>query len=145
MAEIRKYRKTLIIGITAVIIAVAAFLYIAASPKDEARNYKFVKIERGNIESIVSSTGVLNPVVTVQVGSQVSGTIAKIFTDYNQKVKKGQLVALIDTTFLAASVRDAQSSLEKAQAQYAQSQRDLTRVKAMAEKNLAAEYARTRR
>jgi HlyD family secretion protein len=139
MAEIRKYRKTLIIGITAVIIAVAAFLYIAASPKDEARNYKFVKIERGNIESIVSSTGVLNPVVTVQVGSQVSGTIAKIFTDYNQKVKKGQLVALIDTTFLAASVRDAQSSLEKAQAQYAQSQRDLTRVKAMAEKNLAAQ------
>ncbi|MDP4190564.1 MAG: efflux RND transporter periplasmic adaptor subunit [Bacteroidota bacterium] len=139
MADIRKYRKTLIIGITAIVIAVAAFLYIAASPKDEARNYKFVKIERGNIESIVSSTGVLNPVVTVQVGSQVSGTLAKIFTDYNQKVKKGELVALIDTTFLAASVRDAQSSLEKAQAQYAQSQRDLTRVKAMVEKNLAAQ------
>ncbi|MGE5409425.1 MAG: efflux RND transporter periplasmic adaptor subunit [Clostridiales bacterium] len=139
MAEIRKNRKTLIIGITAIVIDVAAFLYIDAFPKDEARNFKFVKIERGNIESIVSSTGVLNPVVTVQVGSQVSGTISKIFTDYNQKVKKGQLVALIDTTFLAASVRDAQSSLEKAQAQYAQSQRDLTRVKAMAEKNLAAQ------
>lgn len=139
MNNAKKYRKTLITVISIIVLATAAVLYIASSPKDEARNYKFVKIERGNIESLVSSTGVLNPVVTVQVGSQVSGTIARIFTDFNHKVKKGQLVALIDTTFLAASVRDAQSTVEKSQAQYSQSLRDLNRMNAMAQKNLAAQ------
>lgn len=135
----KKYRKTIIIIVSVLLVASAAAYYLVGSPKSEARNYKFVKVERGNIESVVSSTGVLNPVVTVQVGSQVSGTIAKIFTDYNHKVRKGEMVALIDTTFLAASVRDAQSSLEKAQAQYSQAQRELNRVKIMVEKNLAAQ------
>ena len=108
------------------------------TPKDEKKNFKFVKVERGSIESIVSSTGVLNPVVTVQVGSQVSGTLSRVLTDFNKKVNKGDLVALIDTTFLAASVRDAQSSLDKASAQYEQSRTDLARAKILIEKNLGA-------
>jgi methyl-accepting chemotaxis protein len=60
--------------------------------------------------------------------------LPRFFTDYNHKVKKGELVALIDTTFLAASVRDAQSTVEKAQAQYSQAVKDLNRTKIMAEK-----------
>lgn len=134
-----KLRRFLISAAIIVLLIVVSAYYLLSSNKDEKNNFRFVKIERGNIESVVSSTGVLNPVITVQVGSQVSGTISKILTDFNKKVKKGELVALIDTTFLAASVRDAQSSIEKAKAQYDQSQRDLNRTKTLVEKNLAAQ------
>lgn len=132
-------RKIILISALSLLIIAAVSYYLFASGKDDKNNYKFVKVEKGSIESLVSSTGVLNPVVTVQVGSQVSGTISKIFTDFNHKVKKGELIALIDTTFLSASVRDAQSSLDKAQALYQQAQRDLDRIKVMTAKNLAAQ------
>lgn len=135
----KKYKKTIMMASTIILLAAAAVIYIAATPKEATYSFRYVKAERGNIESLVSSTGVLNPVVTVQVGSQVSGTIKKIYTDFNKKVKKGQLVALIDTTFLAASVRDAQSSVDKAQAQYDQSARELDRTKVLVSKNLAAQ------
>lgn len=138
MANKKNLRKVIIISAVIVILIAAAGYYLLDSPKDEKNNFRFVKVEKGNIESLVSSTGVINPVITVQVGSQVSGTIARIFTDFNHKVKKGDLVALIDTTFLAASVRDAQSSVEKAKAQYDQSVRDLDRIQTLVQKNLSA-------
>jgi HlyD family secretion protein len=53
----------------------------------------------------------------VQVGSQVSGTVAELHADFNSRVRRGELIALIDTTFLAASVRDAEASMERAQAE----------------------------
>ncbi|MCU7496118.1 MAG: efflux RND transporter periplasmic adaptor subunit [Ignavibacteria bacterium] len=132
-------RRIIVVSAVSLLIIAAVSYYLFASGKNDKNSYKFVKIEKGSIESLVSSTGVLNPVVTVQVGSQVSGTIARIFTDFNHKVKKGELIALIDTTFLSASVRDAQSSLDKAQAQFTQAGKDLERIKVMVQKNLAAQ------
>ncbi|MGE5351968.1 MAG: efflux RND transporter periplasmic adaptor subunit [Acidobacteriota bacterium] len=132
-------RKIIVISAVSLLIIAAVSYYIFASGKNDKDTYRFVKVQKGSIEELVSSTGVLNPVVTVQVGSQVSGTISKIFTDFNHKVKKGDLIALIDTTFLSASVRDAQSSLDKSQAQFTQAQKDLDRVKIMVQKNLAAQ------
>ncbi|MCU7500095.1 MAG: efflux RND transporter periplasmic adaptor subunit [Bacteroidota bacterium] len=132
-------RKIIVISAVSLLIIAAVSYYLFASGKNDKNTYRFVKVQKGSIEELVSSTGVLNPVVTVQVGSQVSGTISKIFTDFNHKVKKGDLIALIDTTFLSASVRDAQSSLDKSQAQFSQAQKDLDRVKVMVEKNLAAQ------
>lgn len=140
MADNKKIsRKFIIISAVSLLIIAAVSYYLFASGKNDKNSYRFVKVERGSIESLVSSTGVLNPVITVQVGSQVSGTISRIFADFNHKVKKGDLIALIDTTFLSASVRDAQSSLDKSQAQYNQAQRDLDRIKVMVQKNLAAQ------
>lgn len=121
-----------------VIIAAAGYWYFSKSNADEKIQYRFVKIDKGDLMSIVSSTGTLSAVTTVQVGSQVSGTLSKIFVDFNNKVKEGQLLALIDTTFLAASVRDAESSFQKAAAQLELSESDFKRTEGLFKKNFAS-------
>src|SRR5688572_20076471 len=77
--------------------------------------YRFVTVERGNLTAVVSATGTLSAVTTVQVGTQVSGQISNIYADFNDRVKKGQLIAQIDPTLQQASVQDAEASLERAQ------------------------------
>jgi HlyD family secretion protein len=91
--------------------------------------YRFATIERSNLESTVSATGTLNAVTTVQVGTQVSGLVTAILTDFNQTVKKGQLLARIDPTLLEQTVRDAQAGLERTNAELTQAQRDYDRNK----------------
>lgn len=128
-----------IIFIFGVIILIGAGYVHFTSPSTASGNqYRFVPIDRGDIESIVSSTGTLSAITTVTVGTQVSGIVWKIFTDYNQRVKKGQIIALIDTTVLAANVRDAESTLEKTQAALHEAERNFTRTKALFERQLAA-------
>jgi HlyD family secretion protein len=127
---------TLAVLVLALVGAGAWYAYSDSSPP--AAKYRFAKVERGDLESIVSSTGTLSAVSTVQVGTQVSGTIAKIFVDFNQKVRQGELIALIDTTFLAASVRDADSNLDRARTQLNHAEREQRRIKALFDKNMAS-------
>jgi HlyD family secretion protein len=77
----------------------------------------------------VTATGALQAVRTVQVGTQVSGQVAQLYADFNDKVKKGELLARIDPTLQQAAVEDAQAQLEKAQAQLTQAQDEYTRNK----------------
>ncbi|MEK7819393.1 MAG: efflux RND transporter periplasmic adaptor subunit [Bacteroidota bacterium] len=100
-------------------------------------NYRFEQITRGDIKVLVTATGSLSAVQTVQVGTQVSGTILKLFTDFNDKVKTGQIVAQIDPTFLEAQVRDAQANLQRTSAQLNEAKRNFRRVKTLLEKKLA--------
>jgi HlyD family secretion protein len=81
-----------------------------------AANYQTVAITRGPITQAVTATGTLNPVVNVQVGSQVSGNIAKLFADFNSQVKAGQVVAQIDPALFQATVTQAEGDLANAQA-----------------------------
>jgi HlyD family secretion protein len=78
--------------------------------------YRTAKVERGDIEATISATGNPNAVVTVQVGSQVSGNIKELSADFNTKVKKGQLVARIDPEIFEAKVNQAKGNLENARA-----------------------------
>ena len=78
--------------------------------------YRTAAVERGNILSTISSTGTLNAVITVQVGTQVSGTIQQLFVDYNSPVKKGMLIARIDPAIFDAKVNQAAADVENAQA-----------------------------
>jgi HlyD family secretion protein len=82
--------------------------------------YTYGIITRGNITSSILSTGTVQPVDTVAVGTQVTGKIAKLYSDFSDKVRKGQLLAVIDTTTLITNVEDARSALAKAQANYDQ-------------------------
>jgi HlyD family secretion protein len=102
--------------IAAAIVVIIYFLFIKKNSQTE--KFTFAKIKRGNIISTITSTGTMNPVISVDVGTQVSGKIAKIFVDYNSSVKKGQLLAIIDTTALALQVHNAQAAVLKAQAEY---------------------------
>ena len=76
--------------------------------------YRFVAVDRGDIESTVSSTGTLGAVTTVQVGAQVSGQIAELHADFNSHVHKGQLIARLDPALLVLAVRQAQAAVQQA-------------------------------
>src|SRR5713226_8132451 len=79
-------------------------------------NYQGTAVSREPITQAVTATGTLNPVVNVQVGSQVSGNIAKLFADFNSQVKAGQVVAQIDPALFQATVTQAEGDLASAQA-----------------------------
>src|SRR5436853_1795809 len=81
-----------------------------------AANYQIATVTRGPITQAVTATGTLNPVVNVQVGSQVSGNIAKLFADFNSQVKAGQVVAQIDPALFQATVTQAEGDVASAQA-----------------------------
>ncbi|MEW5798972.1 MAG: efflux RND transporter periplasmic adaptor subunit [Bacteroidota bacterium] len=121
-----------------IILALSGYYYISNGKSDEIQ-YRIEKVTRGDIQVVVTATGTLSAVTTVQVGSQVSGTLAKIYVDFNDKVKKGQIIAQIDPTFLEASVRDAEASLQRTTAQYNEAKRNFDRVKILLEKNLASQ------
>jgi HlyD family secretion protein len=132
-------KKILIIALIVVIAGVVAWRLLVHSEANNDSQYSFVQVQRGNIQTIVSSTGTLQAVETVNVGTQVSGTIEKIFVDFNDKVTKGQLLARLDTSLLKIAVRDAEANVASAQAQYNQSQRSLDRDKNLFDKKLISD------
>jgi HlyD family secretion protein len=102
-------------------IGLVLALLIVASVVRQCRigggaNYQTATVTRGPITQAVTATGTLNPVVNVQVGSQVSGNIAKLFADFNSQVKAGQVVAQIDPALFQATVTQAEGDLANAQA-----------------------------
>src|SRR5688500_907034 len=105
-------KKNKLIAAGVVLALIVAFLIYRHYTHEEAPPYRFAVIERGNIEAAVSATGALSAVTSVQVGTQVSGQIAAILADFNDEVKKGQLVARIDPTLQQQAVRDAQAGLD---------------------------------
>jgi HlyD family secretion protein len=128
------------------IIAVAALLAVAAGiwiwrqgAAEEAPVYRFASITRGDLEAAVSATGTLSAVTTVQVGTQVSGKVVGTFADFNDEVKKGQLIARIDPTLLQQAVRDAQAGLERNQAEIEQSQREYERNEQLFQRKVLTE------
>ncbi len=74
--------------------------------------YYTAKVEGGEIKQVVEATGTINAVITVQVGSQVSGTISALYVDFNSHVKKGQLIAQIDPALFRGALSQAKADLE---------------------------------
>ena len=103
----------LVIGIVVVILAGLLFSKCRSGSR---QNFQTVAVMRGPITQAVTATGTLNPVVNVQVGSQVSGNIQKLFVDFNSKVKAGEVVAQIDPVLFQAAVTQAEGDLASAQA-----------------------------
>ena len=125
--------KKLVILLVVVVAAVGVGLYLYTGKKPEI-TYKTAKIERGPLIASVSSTGTVAAVVTVQVGTQVSGTIQKLLVDYNSVVKKGEVIARIDPALFAAQVEQTrgswlsgQGNLEKLKADLMDARRNLER------------------
>lgn len=110
---------------TAAIILVAAVIAFFTLKKGPAATYRTAPVERGDIVASVSATGNLAAVVTVQVGTQVSGTIQKLFVDFNSPVKKGQVIAQIDPSLFAAQVEQTRGSFLAAQANLLKAKADL--------------------
>ncbi len=98
-----------------VIASIAGYFYWSKQRSDP--QYRMVKIEKGTLVASVAASGTLSPVVSVQVGSQVSGQLKEVLVDFNSLVKKGQLIARIDPETFEYRVRQAQADVDAAQAQ----------------------------
>ncbi|MBI4620814.1 MAG: efflux RND transporter periplasmic adaptor subunit [Desulfobacterales bacterium] len=136
-------KKIIIISGIIIVIVIAGFVLF----RDRGNEPKFGtdKIIRGDIEMAVSATGTVNPVTTVLVGTQVSGTIKELYVDFNSLVKKGQVIARIDPALFDAQVNQAKANflsakanLEKAGATLVDAKRAMDRSKELFSKNLIA-------
>ncbi|PYV74088.1 MAG: efflux RND transporter periplasmic adaptor subunit [Acidobacteria bacterium] len=107
----------------------------------EKPQYFTSKADRGDIREVVEATGTINAVVTVQVGSQVSGTIARLYVDFNSRVRKGQVVAQIDPPLFQRALLQARADLANAEANVASAKANLVKAKA-AEIQTKADYER---
>jgi HlyD family secretion protein len=135
-------KKKILIATALVILAAAIGLLVRrATVAGAAPAFRFVTIERGNIQSKVSATGTLNAVTTVSVGTQVSGQISDLSADFNDHVKKGQLLARIDPTLAQQAVTDALANLQKAEAEGLLSQLDYKRNQELTAGGLVARSA----
>ncbi len=115
-----------------VVVVAGAIYYFKRTP---APVYRTAKVEKGAIVSSVTATGTLNAVVTVQVGTQVSGTIQKLFVDYNSVVKKGQTIAQIDPAIFNAQVQQYRGNYMNAQANLVKAKADVVDAKRTLERN----------
>jgi HlyD family secretion protein len=109
-------RHWLIVILT--VLAVAAFAVFQLKGNDNPQ-YFTAKVDRGDISQVVEATGTVNAVTTVQVGSQVSGTVSRLYADFNSRVKRGQVIAQIDASLFEGSLLQAKADLANAQASVA--------------------------
>jgi HlyD family secretion protein len=131
-------KRVLSLALVIVVVAAAVWGYLYAQSRGSAPKYRTVRIERGPLTAAVSATGNLNAVVTVQVGSQVSGQIAELLVDFNSVVKKNQVVARIDPALFEAKVNQAKADLEASQANVLNQQAQVERARADVENARAA-------
>src|SRR5262249_61057716 len=111
------------------VLVVGALLYFGLNRRAQVQHFT-AKVERGDIRDVVEATGTINAVITVQVGSQVSGTIAKLFVDFNSRVHKGDIVALIDPALFKGAVEQASADLDNAKANLSAARANLAKARA---------------
>ena len=134
-------RNRVVVIIVLVLLAVAAALTLQRASARETQSYRFGEVERGDIRRTVSATGALSAVTTVSVGTQVSGQIADLYVDFNDRVKKGQILARIDPRLAQQAVTDAEANLERNRAQLIEAQREYKRNGELLESGLVARSA----
>lgn len=132
----KKKRIWIIIGMVAV---VAILLLILIPGGKEIAVVNSDPCTTGSIENTVTATGEIQPVYKVEVGTQVSGQVEKLYVDYNSQVKKGQLLAELDKSLLQEQVKQAQATLSTASSNKALAQKNFDRVAALYEKKAATQ------
>ena len=141
-----RFKKTIVTIVLLMAAGGAGYAYwrMGNGPKEPA--YLTAPVAKANIRQVVSSTGTLQAVTTVLVGSQVSGTIAKLNADFNSKVKKGQVVAELDQARFSARVEEtranvlaAQANLAKAKVGLEDAERTLKRTKELKQRELVSQ------
>jgi HlyD family secretion protein len=135
------------VALLIVVLAGLATSGALANRKDETSSYVLAPVERGAIRSALSATGALNALVTVKVGSQLSGQIAELLVDFNDKVAQGQVIATLDSSTSASQVREAEAALGIARANAAVARAALDKASvevAMTARGIAAATARVK-
>jgi HlyD family secretion protein len=134
-----KQRRYLIIAIV-VVVGVLVGLFFLRRGKDKGGDqYRTEAVSQGNISATVNATGTLSAVTTVQVGSQVSGIISKLYVDFNSQVKQGQLLAELDPTPFLQQVEQRQADVTKSRIDVANTQLNYNRQKRLGAAGLVAQ------
>src|SRR5436853_2584427 len=115
--------------IVAGLAAIAGMFAAFGLNHNRAPQHFTAKVEKGEIHDVVEATGMINSVITVQVGSQVSGTISKLYVDFNSRVHKGDIVALIDPALLNGALLQVKAELENAKANLVAARANLEKAK----------------
>ena len=138
--------RRIVAGAVALAVLVGAVVAWRVTRAPPPVKYETARVDRGRIVAQVTATGTLSAIVTVQVGSQVSGRIAKLYADWNSPVKKGQLIAKIDPELFKAALDQARANhlaakgdLNQAKVRAVDARRQLARTRSLAEKNLIAQ------
>ncbi len=132
-------KKIIITSIILIVIAAGVFYYYHTKNKTEEYYWRTVQIEKGDVNVLVTATGSMAADTSVDVGVQVSGIIAKIKVDFNDIVKRGQVIAVLDTTLYYAAKVDAAAAVERAQIALDESKREFDRANNLLENKVAAQ------
>jgi HlyD family secretion protein len=134
-------KKKVFIISTSIVIAAVIFLVVFKpfKKKDAEVTFETVKVEKGNITNTVTATGTIEAVISVNVGTQVSGIINKVYVDFNDVVKKGQLLAEIDKKSLTNQLEQTRATVDQARAQLTYQEATFNRMKVLYEKKLIAQ------
>jgi len=131
-------RKKIALPALLLVAAVAVWLVAGRTEKDGSE-YRFVEVTRGDVESVVSATGILQATTTVQVGTQISGQVSEIYVDFNDRVKANQLIARIDPSLLEQEVRSTEASLARAAAELEHAKSEEARFRDLFDKRAVTE------
>ncbi len=129
------------LALAGLVVAAGVLLVVRGTGRTEAEHFT-ARVERGSILNVVEATGTINAVVTVQVGSQVSGSIAKLNVDFNSRVRKGDVIALIDPALFQGAVLQASADLDNARANGIAARANLDRARAVSVQT-RADYERS--
>jgi len=133
-------RRTLIAGSIAALLGVSlATVFLVRRGRGNADAFQTQVVDRGTVSEIVTATGTISAVTTVQVGSQVSGIIARVYVDYNSPVKRGELLAELDPTPFQAQVEQRSADLAGSEVQMRNAEIALRRSERLLEAGLQAE------
>lgn len=131
-------KNKIIMASAIVVIAAGIFFFWPKGNLDLKQEYETTKVEKDTIKSIVTATGSIEPVTSVDVGTQVSGIISKIYVDYNSVVKKGQVIAELDKTNLISELNSAQANLTSSKSDYKYQKANYERYKNLYDKGLVS-------
>ena len=137
-----KKKKIIILVLAALLLAVGAFFLLGKKKAESKISFQTTEITTADISTSITATGTIEAVTTVEVGTQVSGIVSKLYVDYNSVVKKGQVIAVLDRTNLTSELNSAQANLRSAQSELDYQKKNYARYSELKQKDLvsAAEY-----
>ena len=132
-------KKIILIAVSIAVVAGAGFWLFGSSKAQHKVTYETAVVTRGEISESITATGTIEPVTEVEVGTQVSGIIDKIYADYNSVVTKGQLIAEMDRVTLQSEVASQRAAYNGAKAEYEYQQKNYERNRGLHEKQLISD------
>lgn len=132
-------KRIILIGVIILLVAGVAFWFLSAGNKSTQTNYETATVGLSDISSSITATGSIEPVTSVEVGTQVSGIVSKIFVDYNSIVTKGQIIAELDKTNLLSELSTAKSNCASAKSEMDYQKSNYDRYTVMHDKGLISD------